>query len=627
MLTDFDNHKNEIEDSKPTAKAYADRMDEINKKAMQIFAERKSNLKEETLEAFTQSEENTQILNPGKKSVPLEELLIVNNLISKDQLQVALKQQRESKQQRNLGEVLVELGFIQEDVLANMIAEASGIETFDLKSAALDVELIRKVPKNVAIQYKIIPISLEDDNLYVATTDVFNIIAFDQVKRYFDRKVKVIPKSSNEMQITDVIDKYYDYEMSVDGILREMEMALGKGNNLLIEEQGYLNPTVRLVDAILFDAIRRGASDIHFEPEQNFVRLRYRMDGKLVQILTLHKDYWSSIVVRLKILAGLNIAETRNPQDGRLSYLVMGRTVDFRMSTMPVVYGENIVARILDKSKALMPIADLGMGERNENLLKLLLKRPEGIIILTGPTGCGKSTTLYSMLSYINSIDVNIMTLEDPVEYQLPIIRQSGVREGGMNFSDGIRSMMRQDPDVIFVGEVRDKDTASMTIRAAMTGHQVFTTLHTNDSVGAIPRLIDLGIKPSLLAGTMIGIIAQRLARRLCQYCKIEYTPNKEECKILNVDPNQPPQLYKPTGCQRCYDTGYKGRIGLFEIFPIDREMDDLIAREASRKEMLTYAMQIGFMPLANDAVRRVLEGQTSLEEVIGTVDLTERMK
>jgi general secretion pathway protein E/type IV pilus assembly protein PilB len=526
-----------------------------------------------------------------------------------------------------LGSILVELGFITESALGEILAESTGIEKFDAKAAVLDPNLIKQIPKNIASRHKLIPISLTGESVHIAMADVYNVLAIDQVQRYFPKNFKIIPVYCAETEILELIDHYYDYEMSIDGVLREIETGLTEKRGVSGEVDGYVNPTVRLVDALLVDAIKCGASDIHFEPEGAFLRLRYRIDGQMQQIRSFHNDYWPAIAVRIKILSGMNIAETRNPQDGRISYNVLGREVDFRVAAQPTIYGENIVMRILDRKKALLSLDKLGFSEHNEKVLKKLLKRPEGIIIVTGPTGSGKTTSLYSILGHINSINVNIMTLEDPVEYQLPMIRQSMVREGsGMNFNTGIRAMMRQDPDIIFVGEVRDEDTANMALRAAMTGHQVFTTLHTNDALGAIPRLIDIGIQPRLLAGSLICCMAQRLARKLCPHCKTAKTATAEECKILGVSPENPPQIYEHQGCDHCSNNGYKGRIAIAEILPIDRAMDEFIAQNSTRKVMMDYALSQDFIPMIEDGVKKVLAGVTDLDELINTIDMTERL-
>jgi len=384
---------------------------------------------------------------------------------------------------------------------------------------------------------------------------------------------------------------------------------------------------VRLVNAIIMDAVKVGASDLHFEPEGQFVRLRYRVDGVLQQIRAFHKDYWPAISVRIKIVSGMNIADTRNPQDGRMGLNVAGREVDFRVASHPTVHGENIVIRVLDKQKSLKPLDELGFSEHNVKVMNTLLKRPEGIIVITGPTGSGKTTTLYAMLGSINNIGVNIMTLEDPVEYELPLIRQSSIREaGGMGFSDGVRSILRQDPDIVFIGEVRDMDTATMALRAAMTGHQVYTTLHTNDALGAVPRLIDLGLSQSMLAGHIIGILAQRLIRRLCPHCKKARQATEDECKILGVDGDDAPQIYDPVGCHMCNNPGYRGRVATIEILAFNEKLDELISRDASRYELKEAAIASGFKTMSDDGVGKVLAGETSIEELVGHIDMTDRM-
>jgi type IV pilus assembly protein PilB len=575
-------------------------------------------------------EETALVKKPTSFSLSIGERLVAEGLISRDQLEIALKMQRENKDPARsmLGALLVELGFITESALAEVLSESTGIEQFNPKATLLDSNLIKQIPKNIALRHKVIPVMLEDNSVYLAMADIYNVLAIDQVQRHFPRNYKIVPLYCSEGDILEMIDNYYDYDMSIEGILKEIEEGIAENvAKISGEVEGYTNPTVRLVDSLLADAIRRGASDIHFEPEGAFLRLRYRIDGKMRQVRSFHKDYWSAISVRIKIISGMNIAETRHPQDGRITYTVLGREVDFRVSTQPTIHGENIVMRILDKKKALLPLEALGMSDHNVKLLKKLLKRPEGIIIVTGPTGSGKTTTLYSVLSFINSIDVNIMTLEDPVEYQLPMIRQSNIRHGGgLTFGEGLKAIMRQDPDIIFVGEIRDAETASMALRASMTGHQVFSTLHTNDALGVLPRLIDIGIKPSLLAGSIICAVAQRLARRLCVQCREPYNATPYECRILGVDPAAPPLIYKHKGCDACTGSGYKGRVAMVEIVAVDRELDELIAREATRKEMMDHIIKNGFRSLQDDGARKVLDGLTDIEELVDSLDMTERL-
>lgn len=560
----------------------------------------------------------------GRRPKRIGEKLIDLGLISDDQLQVALQEQRQRK--KLLGTILVDMGFITETALGEVLAESAGTKQFDPKSAVLDPSLVTLIPKDVATRQKIIAVSQEGDTILLAMSDVYNVIAIDQVRRFFKRSLKLEPIYCNETDILELIDQYYDYELSIDGILREIETGIQEKGDLDGAQEGYTNPTVRLVNAILIDAIKRGASDIHFEPENQFLRLRYRRDGTLEQIRTFHRNYWPAIAVRIKIISGMNIAEQRQPQDGRIAFHVMGREVDFRVATQPTVHGENIVMRLLDKTKSLVPLEKLGFAEHNINLLKRLIKRPEGIIIVTGPTGSGKTTSLYSILSYINSVDVNIMTLEDPVEYQLPLIRQTNVREGTVDFHSGIKSLMRQDPDIIFVGEVRDEDTALMAVRAALTGHQVYTTLHTNDALGAIPRLGDIGVPAHLLAGSLICTMAQRLARKLCSACKQPRLATPEEARILGFPVDQPPTIHDAIGCSACNGKGHKGRTALIEILRVDEGLNELIATHATRNTMMEYALENGFITMMEDGIDKVIQGEIDLPELIANIDMTERL-
>ena len=572
----------------------------------------------------------TVVTGPAEPDAPrpmrLGEKLIALGLISADQLRIALTEQKTNQNKKLIGAIMVEMGFLTESALGEVLAESSGAVKFDPKSTMLDSAVVRKIPKEIAARHKVIPVSYENDQLLLAMSDVYNLLAIDQVRRYMPRNAKIVPTYCTETEILALVDQYYDYEVSVEGILGEIETGIRENAKLDGRQEGYVNPTVRLVNALLVDAIKGGASDIHFEPEGSFLRLRYRIDGHLVQVRSLHRDYWSAMLVRIKIMSSMNIAETRNPQDGRISFTVLGREVDFRVATQPTVHGENVVMRLLDRS-GLVPLEQLGFSDHNVSELKKMLKRPEGIIIVTGPTGSGKTTTLYSVLNYINDIETNIMTLEDPVEYRLPLIRQSSIREGtGLDFSNGIRSLMRQDPDIIFIGEVRDEDTALMAMRAALTGHQVFTTLHTNDALGAIPRLGDIGVPAHLLAGSLIGCLAQRLVRRLCEHCKKPYTATAEECQIMEVDPKNPPTLYDAEGCDHCAHKGYKGRTAIAEILRIDRGMDELIATHATRRTMMEYALSKGFVPMQQDGIRRTLAGETSLKELMHSIDLSDRL-
>jgi type II secretory ATPase GspE/PulE/Tfp pilus assembly ATPase PilB-like protein len=552
--------------------------------------------------------------------------LVSRGLVSGDQITIAITEQK--KTGKPLGQALLDLGFISEAILRDVLSESIGRESIDLSRAVPDPDAVKLISKQVASRYTILPVSyvLETKTLQVAMTDIYDVIVLDRIRVGLPSDIQLVPLLAAEGEIRKAIDQFYGYELSVDGILREIETGVVDYQSLDLSGSEYSQPLVRLVDAILSDAVKRDASDLHFEPEQGFLRLRYRIDGVLKQIRSLHKDYWSAIAVRLKVMAALNIAETRSPQDGRISLKVGGHTVDFRVSCMPTTHGENIVLRVLDRSKGIVPLDKLNLHPDNFDLLKLLMSRPEGIILVTGPTGSGKTTTLYSMLNHRKSIEVNIMTLEDPVEYPMDMIRQTSVNEvAKMDFASGIRSLMRQDPDIILVGEVRDEDTAEMALRAAMTGHQVFTTLHTNSALGAIPRLTDIGIKPEIMAGNIIGIIGQRLVRTLCKHCKKSRLAEEYEKIILDIDKDV--YLYDPVGCTLCGHSGFKGRVSVIEILKMDEELDELIANRATARELFKKAIANGFRPMVDDGIRRVLDGETTIEELSRVVDLTSRLK
>ncbi len=457
----------------------------------------------------------------------------------------------------------------------------------------------------------------------VISEDQLRIALLEQVRALLGEDCELHLMLASESEVMRSIDQYYGFELSIEGILQEIEP--GEAEYPILQagtESEFSQPVVRLIDALLSDAVQRGASDIHFEPERSFLRIRSRIDGVLRQMRSLHKSYWSPMAVRLKVMSGMNIAENRAPQDGHFSLLLSGRQIDFRVSAEPTTHGENIVLRILDRQKGIVSLEDLGLGEEELDMLKFMISKPEGIILVTGPTGSGKTTTLYSILSRINTEAINIMTLEDPVEYPMPMIRQASVNEmAKLDFASGIRSMLRQDPDVILVGEIRDEPTAVMAFRAAMTGHQVYSTLHTNSAIGAIPRLFDLGIHPEIMAGNVIGMVAQRLARRLCPACRMAHDPDPEEERVLG----EKRSIYRASGCESCDFQGYSGRFAIMELVLLDEDFDDLIVRRGTLREMRNLAGMKGFRTLAQNAVRAVSSGMTSLEEISRVVDLTGR--
>lgn len=554
----------------------------------------------------------------------LGEILLDKRIITRDQLQIALMEQRQNN--IALGKIIVGLGFTTEAVMRDVLSEALGQESVELLSAVPDAEALNMVPKALAQRLKLLPVTYDAENeeLTIATVDIYDLPTLDRVRAHVGGHVKVKTVLAGEIEIENSIDQFYGYELSVDGILREIETGEIDYESLQAETTEYSHPLVRLVDAMMSDAVKRGASDIHFEPEEGFLRIRYRIDGVLRQIRSLHKDYWSAIAVRLKVMAGMNIAETRAPQDGRISLMISGRPVDFRVAAQLTAHGENIVLRVLDRQKGIVSLDKLGLAEDRLQVLNLLMARPEGIILITGPTGSGKTTTLYSMLNFLNNEGVNIMTLEDPVEYPMSMIRQSSVNEATkLDFANGIRSIMRQDPDIILVGEIRDEDTADMAFRAAMTGHQVYSTLHTNSALGAIPRLLDIGVLPDILSGNIIGVLAQRLVRKLCPHCKEAYHPDEVEQGIIGDNGKEKVTIYKAVGCPECDHQGYKGRMSIMEILRLDQDLDEMIAHRATTKELTDAARKKGFKTLAEDGIRKVLQGETSIEEVSRVIDLT----
>ena len=573
---------------------------------------------------------NTPVIVSEQKGVRIGERLVEQGLITMDQLNVALHEKQ--KNRKMLGETLVELGFLDVNVLTTFLAESTGYQQFDPKKTILDPEALELIVKKEALKHQMLPISIssEKSELSVAMADPYDVVALDKLKQVLPRGFSLALKICSPAIIADAIHKSYGVSTSIDAILKEISgdsVAAKRNIENLSEEEAYSHPIVRLVNAMVFEAVKMGASDLHFEPEENFVRVRYRVDGDLITMHTLHREYWNGVCQRLKIMSQMNIADKLTPQDGRFSMNMGGREADFRVSALPTVHGENVVLRVLDKNASIMPLKGLDFSEHNMRLIQKSLARPEGIIIITGPTGSGKTTTLYSMINAINTPDVNIMTLEDPVEYSLGLIRQSSVREGaGFTFGEGIKALLRQDPDIIFIGEVRDEVTAEQALKAAMTGHQVFTSLHTNDSFGAIPRLMDLGLQPGMMAGSIISCFAQRLVRRICLGCKKPYKASPEECKLLNVDPKSPPTIYKGSGCKECNNSGYKGRLGIHEILYMDEEIETVIAAGGDKSELKKIALKNDFKNMRDDGILKVYEGLTSLDSLVKTVNFSDRM-
>jgi type II secretory ATPase GspE/PulE/Tfp pilus assembly ATPase PilB-like protein len=545
-------------------------------------------------------------------------LWLAEGVVTADQLHIAHAEQKLSGY--SLSKQCIKLGFVSAALVRDYEADYAGHVSVDLTKVLVDAAALQYVPLVLARRYTVLPLAYDGGILTVAMCDVHNILALDQLRALcVATRIEVVLAS--ESQLLEAIDKYYGFELAIGAILEEIE----SGKEMHTVGDNYAHPIVRLIDAILVDAVKQGASDIHFEPEAHFVRIRYRIDGVLVQIRALHQRYWAAMAVRLKVIAGMNIAESRAPQDGRFTLTVQGRPIDFRASVLPIMHGENVVLRILDRERAIIPLAELHLSSAQQQLLDAMLARPAGLVMVTGPTGSGKTTTLYSLLNHLNTEQVNIMTLEDPVEYPQDRIRQTSLHDTvKLDFGNGIRAIMRQDPDIILVGEVRDTDTAQMAFRAAMTGHRVFTTVHSNSALGVYARLRDIGVAADIMAGNINGIVAQRLVRQLCPACRIAVTLSSHELALMGLVGCEHTH-YRATGCMQCSGRGYRGRRLLMEVILVDDELDDLIARQADTSELHAYAKRHGLRSLADEAVTCVLAGHTSLDEAQRVVDLSRR--
>lgn len=565
-------------------------------------------------------------LETGVQS-PLGEQLLEKGVLTEDQLRIALMEQETS--QDAIGRVLVNLGFVTEATIRDVLSESQGAETVDLRQINVDPDALNMVPMEIAKRYNVLPFALKDNILTMAVANPSDMIVFEQVRSMLAAEVELKLKVASESDISRSVDEYYGLELSIEGILKEIESGESDVavNALQSDSATAGHPIVRLVNAFLSDGVKRNASDIHFEPEQSFLRVRYRIDGVLRQIRSLHRSYWDAMGVRLKVMADMNIAESRMPQDGKISMTLYGHKVDFRVASQPTAHGENFVLRILDQQKSIVPITDLGLNENALNMVELMLSRPTGMLLVTGPTGSGKTTTLYSFLNHLNTEKVNIMTLEDPIEYPMHMIRQSAVSEQAkMDWASGIKSMLRQDPDIILIGEIRDNETADMSLRAAMTGHQVLSTLHTNSAIGIIPRLLDMGVLPDILSGNVIGVIAQRLIRRLCSNCKTPKELEENDIRVLShfVEDPHNVQIHQQVGCAQCEYQGYRGRVAIMEILKFSDEIDELVAARASVRDIREAAEQLGvFLDLAQNAMEKVLQGESTIAEVGRVVDMT----
>jgi type IV pilus assembly protein PilB len=555
-----------------------------------------------------------------RKSKQLGQILIELGYITSEQLDVALEEHR--KTPKSIGRVLIDLGMIKEGDLVRALAEQVGLEFVDLSEYPIDATATALLPEALARRYRALPIGDRDGKLLVAMSDPANVYALDDIRTITGRDVQPVVATANDVE--RAIQKFAGMDSQVeamasiaadadDGTTEELEAALEDA------------PIVKLVNAIMTQAVGDRASDVHIEPAEKNVRIRFRVDGVLHEPMPpAPKSIQGGLISRLKVMADLNIAERRVPQDGRISMKVGGKQLDLRVATLPTVYGEKVVIRVLDKSSALLRLEDLGFLEDAYKRFAVSFKKPYGAILVTGPTGSGKSTTMYSTLNILNEESKNIITVEDPVEYRLGGVNQMQVNpKAGLTFASALRSILRADPDIVLIGEIRDKETANIAIEAALTGHLVLSSLHTNDAPSAISRLTEMEVETFLVASAVDCIVAQRLARKLCERCRQMYEPPQEELQAAGYPEwlwPEIPELYKAVGCAACSNTGYRGRIGLYEVMQMTEEIERLTVERASSDSIKTVAIQQGMMPLRDDGLEKARMGITSLDEVARVV-------
>lgn len=553
-------------------------------------------------------------INPTPK-LRLGELLVQAGVINEEQLKKALGAQKRTG--KRLGEVLVQEGIVTQAQLGAVLENQLGIRQIDLRTAAIDSEAVRRIPENLARRHMVVPIQVADGHLMLAMRDPLDRVAIQDVRLISG--LPVTPLLAGEREILRVIEQFFGQQRVAERAAQDLVRTATPST---VEVAAALDvesaPMVRLVNSVIENAVRSRASDIHIEPKNNVLRIRTRVDGILHETLTTDIRVHSALVTRIKVMANMNIAEKRVPQDGKVSLSIDNRQIDLRIASMPTTHGEKLVIRVLDRAAFFVGKQNLGFSIVDAVKFDRMVKRPWGLVLVTGPTGSGKTTTLYSMLAEMDANRLNISTLEDPVEYEMERITQTQINvQAGLTFVSGLRNMLRQDPDVVMVGEIRDDETADIAIRAALTGHLVLSTLHTNDAPGAVTRLMDMGVEPYLIASSLAGIIAQRLVRKICPECQEVYEADKRECEILAAPPGESLFLRRGTGCPACHDTGYQGRTGVFEILELDRKLRSLIDHRVPSDELHLAAMNQGMVPLWEDCRQKVLSGITTLEEAL----------
>lgn len=559
--------------------------------------------------------------------IRLGQLLVSAGVLNEQQLQDALDIQKKTK--KRLGDILIENQIITGDELIDALQMQLGIDFIDLTAITVPVELAKFVPRNIAKRHCIVPVKLVDDTLYIAMSDPLDFIAQEEVKAVSHKKV--VPMIAAKKATEQVIEKLYGSEgtaRAIEDMKREMGSAEGDIIPAQLKQRGEESvnaaPAIRFVNSIIERAFVEEASDIHLEPQKDEMIVRMRIDGLLHKILTVPSNLQNTVISRLKVMGGMNISEHQISQDGHAMITVKGHSIDLRMSSMPTVYGEKVVLRLLDKSSKQITRQSIGLNSEEERKYEALLKNSNGVILLVGPTGSGKSTTLCAMMTELAKEEVNIVTLEDPVEYDIDGVNQCQINEKtGMTFANGLTAILRQDPDIIGVGEIRDAKTAQIAMRAAITGHLVLSTLHTNDAVSAIDRLEDIGIEPYLVSGALKGVISQRLVRKICPHCRREYLPNAEELRLLGMEENADAKFYIGEGCPECHHSGYHGRQAVFEILTITKEMRQMIAKGATAEDIMKLAEKTDFVTMKESCRKLVSAGITSIEEAMKAINST----
>lgn len=555
----------------------------------------------------------------------LGDLLISAGVIRPEQLNDALAIQKKTRER--LGDVLINNGIITEQQLIEALQMQLGVDFVDLTAVSIPLELARFVPRSIAKKYCVVPVKLQKDELYVAMSDPLNFEAQEEIKSASHKQV--VPMIATRRAVEQAIATLYGNEGTARAI-EEMKREAGSNQADIVPVQmskavdsgAAEAPTIRFVNSVIERAITERASDIHLEPQEGEMVVRMRIDGVLRRIFTVPANLQATVIARLKIMGGMNIAERKIPQDGRAMVTAKDKEIDLRISSIPTIYGEKIVLRLLDKSSGHINRKTIGLEGEDEKKYDRLLKNSSGVILIVGPTGSGKSTTMCAMIQELCNEQTNIMTLEDPVEYNIPGANQCQINEKtGMTFAAGLRSILRQDPDVISVGEIRDGETASIAVRAAITGHLVISTLHTNDAVSTISRLVDIGVEPYMISSALRGVVSQRLVRKICPQCRKAYTPTEEEKRMVGIAENEDVTFYKGEGCQECGRTGYRGRRGVFEILTLDAALRREVANNASSEELTKTALENGFVTMKDNCRRLVLEGVTTVAEAAKAIN------